>query len=120
MDVRTVEISQVLLILLNNAFDAVSDLSEKWVRLDVFSNSEIVEFAVVDSGKGIPAAVREKMTQPFFTTKEVGQGTGLGLSIATGIAGAHGGLLSVDTESPHTRIVLRLPLHLAGRKLTAA
>lgn len=120
IDARSVEISQVLLNLLNNAFDAVSELDEKWVRLEVTSDSTFVDFAVIDSGRGIPAAVREKMLQPFFTTKEVGQGTGLGLSIATGIAQAHAGLLTIDADCANTRILMRIPLRQAVPKNSAA
>ena len=108
-DVRSVEISQVLLNLLNNAFDAVASLDEKWVRVDVKDRDREIEISVTDSGSGIPADVREKMAQPFFTTKEVGAGTGLGLSIATGIVQSHSGTITVDTLSPNTRIVVRLP-----------
>lgn len=109
MEARAVEISQVLLNLLNNSFDAVIDKEEKWVRVDVTSDSNFVEFAVTDSGGGIAPEVREKMAQPFFTTKEVGLGTGLGLSIVTGIVQSHGGTISVDTKCPNTRLVVRIP-----------
>jgi C4-dicarboxylate-specific signal transduction histidine kinase len=114
IDARAVQISQVLLNLLNNAFDAVSELEEKWVRLEVRSAGVMLEFSVTDSGAGIPEEVRTKMTQPFFTTKEVGMGTGLGLSIASGIISAHGGTIEVDTISPNTRFVVQIPQVHAG------
>lgn len=106
---RAVEISQVLLNLMNNAFDACSKLEEKWVRVEVTGSGGAVEISVTDSGQGIPVEIREKITQPFFTTKEVGQGTGLGLSIATGIAQSHKGTLFIDPSFANTRIVLRIP-----------
>lgn len=109
IDARAVQISQVLLNLLNNSFDAVMPLEDKWVRVEVTSDSRFIEFSVTDSGKGIPADVREKMAQPFFTTKEVGMGTGMGLSIATGIVQAHSGTISVDMACPNTRIAVRIP-----------
>jgi PAS domain S-box-containing protein len=120
IDVRAVQISQVLLNLLNNAFDAVSVLEEKWVRLEVHVNDREVEFSVTDSGSGIPEAIRAKLTQPFFTTKDVGIGTGLGLSIASGIVAAHGGTLEVDSGSPNTRFVIRIPRSQAGSMVSAA
>lgn len=97
---KPAEISQVLLNLLNNAVDAVHSLPEKWIELSVTETGKFWEIAVTDSGRGIPPNIREKMGQPFFTTKEVGKGTGLGLSISRGIVGAHGGHLALDAESP--------------------
>ena len=103
--------SQVLLNLLFNARDAVRDLKDKWVRLEVMNLSDFVEFSVTDSGTGISNAVRERIMQPFFTTKDVGQGTGLGLSISRGIVEAHGGRLYYDEKSQHTRFVFVIPKH---------
>ncbi|MEO5970687.1 MAG: ATP-binding protein [Bdellovibrionia bacterium] len=110
---RVVEIVQAILNLLNNAFDAVSELpelDEKWVRIDVCNRNEYVEIAVTDSGKGIPATVRDHIFNPFFTTKDIGSGTGLGLSITKGIIDSHCGSLFVDVNNPNTRFVIRLPL----------
>jgi len=64
---------------------------------------------VSDSGAAIPPELREKIMEPFFTTKEVGKGTGLGLPIAKGIAEAHGGRLYLDGEAPATTFVIELP-----------
>jgi signal transduction histidine kinase len=68
-----------------------------------------LEVSVTDSGKGIPKAIRDKLMQPFFTTKGIGKGTGLGLSISRGIVHSHNGVLEVDTSCPNTRFVVRLP-----------
>jgi signal transduction histidine kinase len=56
----------------------------------------MVEISVKDNGNGIPEKVREKIFQPFFTTKPTGQGTGLGLSLSYDINEAHGGEISDD------------------------
>ena len=53
---------------------------------------------ISDNGPGIPDDIKEKIFQPFFTTKPTGQGTGLGLSMAYDIVKAHGGELSVESE----------------------
>jgi len=53
---------------------------------------------VKDNGNGIPDSIKEKIFQPFFTTKPAGQGTGLGLSLAYDIVKAHGGDIRVDTR----------------------
>lgn len=109
VECRPIEISQVLLNLLNNAFDAVQNLPDKWVRVEVANFAESIEISVTDSGPGIPKALREKIMQPFFTTKEIGKGTGLGLSISKGIIDQHGGKLMIDDQSPHTKLILSLP-----------
>lgn len=106
---RAVQISQVLLNLLNNAHDAVSALDEKWVIVDVATAGDRLEISVTDSGKGIPIDLHGKVFQPFFTTKPDGRGTGLGLSISRSIVESHQGELRIDTRSPNTRFVVSFP-----------
>lgn len=108
---RSAQISQVLLNLLNNAFDAISPFAIKWIQVDVQSISDDrFRVIVTDSGNGIPAEIADKMMQPFFTTKEVGKGTGLGLSVSLGITQGHGGTLTLDKSCLNTRFVLELPI----------
>jgi signal transduction histidine kinase len=57
-----------------------------------------VKISVKDNGPGIPDSIKDKIFQPFFTTKPTGQGTGLGLSLAYDIVKAHGGELRVETK----------------------
>ena len=116
---RKHQIEQVLLNLLNNAFDAVSDLPEKWVRLSVVAESQSLKFIVTDSGAGIPEAIIKKMMQPFFTTKVIGKGTGLGLSISKGIIEHNGGTLEVNRNSKNTCFVIILPTRLKSEKIVA-
>ncbi len=106
---REVQISQVLLNLINNAIDAIEKLPQKWIRLEIVDRGHDIVMSVTDSGSGIPAELREKIMQPFFTTKDVGKGTGLGLSISIGIARDHGGDLIYDSNSENTRFEIRLP-----------
>lgn len=106
---RPTEISQVLLNLLNNAFDAVENEPEKWVRIETTEVQEKIQVSVCDSGKGIPVEIQEKIMQPFFTTKEIGKGTGLGLSISRGIVQSHGGSLQIDNSVKNTKFILTFP-----------
>jgi two-component system NtrC family sensor kinase len=71
-----------------------------------------VEIAISDTGTGIPAAVRDKIYDPFFTTKEVGRGTGQGLAIVrTVVVDKHHGSLRFDTETGvGTTFYIRLPI----------
>lgn len=109
IDCRPIQISQVLLNLLNNAFDAVASLKEKWIRIDVNDLEHDTEISVTNSGPKVPEHIMARMFQPFFTTKELGKGTGLGLSISLGMVQAHHGTLFVDPEAEHTCLRLRLP-----------
>ena len=106
---KSVQISQVLLNLINNSIDAIAELPERWIRIEVKELAEKVEIQVIDCGNGIPAAVLEKLFNPFFTTKSKGQGTGLGLSISRGIVEAHQGTVTYDESSGHTSFVITLP-----------
>jgi C4-dicarboxylate-specific signal transduction histidine kinase len=107
---REVQIAQVLLNLLQNAFDAVMEQQEKWVRLEVAVEDDSVIFSVTDSGPGIPPELRTRIMEPFFTTKEVGKGTGLGLSLSRTIVEEHGGSLELREEAGHPCFFFRLPL----------
>lgn len=108
---RQIEISQVILNLLNNAIDAVDPLSDvdKWIRISAKNNGSFLEIKITDSGKGIPLETQAKIFQPFFTTKEIGKGTGLGLSLSLTIIKNHLGEIFLDNDSPNTCFVLRLP-----------
>lgn len=107
---RRVEIAQVVINLLSNAFDAVKGSKNAWVRVETSVLGENIRLAVTDSGAGIPEDHRDKIMEPFFTTKKVGEGTGLGLSISLGIAKSHGGDLHLQKGSGNTCFVLTLPL----------
>jgi PAS domain S-box-containing protein len=108
---REVQIAQVLLNLLQNAFDAVVEFpGERWVRLELESHDDSVAISVTDSGPGIPSELRSRIMEPFFTTKAVGKGTGLGLSLSKTIAEEHGGKLVCGQARGHTRFSLVLPL----------
>lgn len=106
---RQAEIHQVLLNLLSNAFDAVSSLSEKWVKIEVIQEMERVRIEVIDSGLGIPKDIQEHLFKPFFTKKEVGCGTGLGLNISQKIIDSHHGSLYFDNMRHNTTFVIDLP-----------
>ncbi len=106
---RSVEISQVLLNLLNNSYDAIQGFSDKWVKIELIEQADVVLLSVSDCGQGIPQEIRDKMMQPFFTTKEIGKGTGLGLSISRGIIESHGGSLQINSASANTEIIITLP-----------
>lgn len=69
---------------------------------------------VIDNGPGIPEAIRDRIFQPFFTTKDQGEGSGLGLSICSEIVKRHDGSIDVTSRPGRTEFVVRLPRHAAG------
>jgi len=98
------DIGRVILNLITNAFYAVSEKKkqqpdgyEPVVSIQTKKMSDKIEIKVSDNGNGIPSAIKDKIFQPFFTTKPTGQGTGLGLSLSYDIVKAHGGELKVKT-----------------------
>jgi len=100
------DISRVILNLINNAFYAVNEkqkqnLSGYKPTVIVTTKKEIdkVIISVKDNGNGIQDSIKEKIFQPFFTTKPTGEGTGLGLSLSYDIVKAHGGELSMRSEA---------------------
>lgn len=111
LEARSVEISQVLLNLLNNAVDAIGSYAKKWIEISAVDSGDTVEIHVVDCGTGINRIEEQKIFQPFYTTKEIGKGTGLGLSISRRIIEQHGGRLFVDHSSHNTKFTIILPKH---------
>jgi PAS domain S-box-containing protein len=108
---RETQVAQVLVNLLQNAFDAVMEHEEeRWIRLDVRVQDDAVVFSVIDSGPGVPTELKARIMEPFFTTKEVGKGTGLGLSLARKIVEEHRGNLALTEEAGHTCFSFDLPL----------
>jgi C4-dicarboxylate-specific signal transduction histidine kinase len=108
---REVQIGQVLLNLLQNAFDAVANQAgEKWIRLEVTEDGNSAVFSVIDSGPGVPIELRNKIMEPFFTTKAVGSGVGLGLSLSRTMIEEHSGKLKLTEKAGHTSFSFSLAL----------
>jgi len=127
------DIGRVLLNLINNAFYAVAEkakqgiegyspavtVSTRWLSVNTERSrsaaeaENAIEISVQDNGNGIPESIRDKIFQPFFTTKPTGQGTGLGLSLAYDIVvKGHGGTLEVDSTEEHGTIFSMKNSHL--------
>jgi signal transduction histidine kinase len=118
VDVVPQEMTRVLLNLIGNGFYAANKRSREGdgtfraaLKVTTREFDESVEVRVRDNGIGIPLENRDKLFQPFFTTKPTGEGTGLGLSISYEIVTQqHGGTITVDSEvGDFTEFTLRLP-----------
>jgi signal transduction histidine kinase len=104
-------LNQVWTNLLDNAADAAGDGGEIRIRTSLTDDAVCVE--ITDSGPGIPPENIERIWDPFFTTKAVGQGTGLGLDIVRRIVARHEGDVRVTSTPGSTRFSIRLPLQTA-------
>lgn len=109
---RESQITQVLVNLLNNAYDAVESLSEKWIKISFKIVDRKVQVLIMDSGFGIAPEIREKIMNPFFTSKITNKGTGLGLYISSKILKEHLGDIRYDTSYRHTTFVIELPINI--------
>ena len=114
-----VQIQQVMLNLILNALEATQDqpLERRRICLEVSAGPNQAEAAVRDWGRGVPAADRARLFQPFFTTKR--EGLGLGLSISRTIVEAHGGRVSMEPGVP-VGSTFRFSLPLAVEHAPAA
>jgi signal transduction histidine kinase len=117
------DIGRVVLNLINNAFYATSEMLkakgekqdstyEPTVTVSTKAVGNRIEIRVKDNGSGIPDSIKDKIFQPFFTTKPTGQGTGLGLSLSYDIVTkGHGGELTLKTmEGEGSEFLIKLPI----------
>lgn len=103
------ELNQVWTNLIDNAVDAMDGKGNLLIRTRRDRDHAVVE--IIDDGPGIPQAIQDRIWEPFFTTKGVGQGTGLGLDIALRIiCRRHDGDIRVQSRPGETRFEVRLPL----------
>lgn len=109
-EAKAVQLSQALLILINNSVDAISDQPQAWIKIKAQQIGERIMISVCDSGNGIPNEIADKIMTPFFTTKDPDKGTGLGLSIAHNILSEHHGEVYLEKTSKNTEFVIMLPL----------
>ncbi|MES2856169.1 MAG: ATP-binding protein, partial [Bdellovibrionota bacterium] len=107
------QLNQVFMNILTNAAQAIEGDGEIWIALKETRKGvePWAQISIRDSGKGMPAEVVEKIFDPFYTTKGVGQGTGLGLSISYGIVRQHGGDIRVNsTVGKGTEFIIAVPV----------
>jgi signal transduction histidine kinase len=113
------DIGRVLLNLINNAFYTVNEKAKQGIEgyaptvtLSTKKLENEIEISVRDNGNGIPESIKDKIFQPFFTTKPTGQGTGLGLSLAYDIVTkGHGGAIELaGLVAEGTTVIVKLPV----------
>ena len=105
-----VQVSQVLMNLVSNAIDAVKDLeTSRHIEVRYVPSVKWLDILISDNGLGIKEEIKDKIMDPFFSTKALGQGTGLGLSISKSIMEHHGGSLELMGHVSQTTFRLRFP-----------
>ncbi len=100
-------ITQVLINLLNNAFDAVRENPNGRIALDVEDHQEHIRISVTDNGPGVVGQLEQEIFVPFFTTKK--KGSGIGLALSRKIVLAHKGTLNYQRKDDKTEFVISLP-----------
>lgn len=104
-------LGQVLVNLVNNAYNALKDQKDRWIKVYVVEGQTEDKIIVEDSGELIDPEIRAKLMSRLFTTNRKDGGTGIGLSISKAIVERHAGTLALDEDSKNTRFVLTLPRH---------
>ena len=117
------QIQQVLLNVLNNAYQAIEGHGRPGGRIKITTETagSKARILIQDNGPGIPAEVLPRIFNPFFTTKGVGKGTGLGLSLCYGIIKEHGGSITpVSRYGEGATFIIELPVSEMPRDVAAA
>ena len=114
-----VRLQQVLVNIITNAADAVEGLDDRRIHVLAERQDDKIILTIRDHGQGVPAAITERIFDPFYTTKGVGKGLGLGLSISYNIVKDFGGSLSVANH-PDGGAVFRIELEAATAAREAA
>ena len=103
------ELNQVWTNLVENAIDAMEGRGRITIRAEQDPDADGLRVTICDTGPGIPDDVRQRLFEPFYTTKPPGKGTGLGLHIAHTVVARHGGRIEVDSTPRGTCFAVSLP-----------
>jgi two-component system NtrC family sensor kinase len=113
MEVNSMQ--QVLLNLISNALDALMESQKKEIHIEVYREDDFIQLIVTDSGCGLAPENLEKIYDPFYTTKPIGQGTGLGLTTSRSIIESHGGAITCESKlGVGTTFKILLPIKTKG------
>ncbi|MEL7005871.1 MAG: ATP-binding protein [Bacteroidota bacterium] len=103
-------LNQVWTNLIDNAIDALSDSDVKQLGIKSYQDGDFIRVLIKDSGKGISESIIDKIYDPFFTTKNIGEGTGLGLDVVKRIVHQHNGEIKVKSKPGNTEFDICIPI----------
>jgi PAS domain S-box-containing protein len=108
------KLSQVFMNILSNAIQAIPDKGTITISTSTDKGGKFFIISIKDTGVGIPDDIKEKIFEPFYTTKEAGKGTGLGLSITYGIIQQHNGTIEINSKvGEGTEFIIKIPTNLS-------
>jgi PAS domain S-box-containing protein len=109
------ELNQVFMNIMMNAIQAVEKVENPVITISTLSNEQVVAIKFTDNGHGISKKLKEKIFEPFYTTKPVGEGTGLGLAISYSIIEKHKGKIDLASRKGETTFTITLPISQESR-----
>ncbi len=104
------EMNQVWTNLIDNAIDAMKGVDHRRLTMETAQEGDYIRILVQDSGTGIPDEIMDKIYDPFFTTKSIGEGTGLGLDVVRQIVNQHNGTIEIRSRPGETAFTVRIPI----------
>jgi two-component system, NtrC family, C4-dicarboxylate transport sensor histidine kinase DctB len=111
-----VQLEQVLVNLIRNALDAVTEVKRSAIEISVRASEDTVRIGIADNGPGVPPELIERIFDPFVTSKPVGKGLGLGLSISYGIMqDFRGSIHASNRPEGGAELVIELPRLIPGK-----
>jgi signal transduction histidine kinase len=111
------QIAHVIANLVSNAtqaLEAANSQTPKRLSISLGTQNSHIILRVADNGPGVPAAIRDRIFEPFFSTKPPEKGTGVGLALCRALAQAHDGSLELEDTPGGASFVLRLPLRTSA------
>ena len=112
------KMQQVLMNLLSNAKDAISEQDDKKIEITLRQLENNLEIRIQDNGPGIPKDIQDKIFDPFFTTKEVNKGTGIGLSLVHNFIKEMKGDVVIDNGAQGAVFIIHLPIKVNTQDTT--
>ncbi len=105
------ELNQVWTNIIDNAIDAMENTEGAELQVETQKDKEFIRTLIRDNGPGIPEDIKNKIWDPFYTTKDIGKGTGLGLDVVKNIIARHNGSIKVKSEPGKTEFEVCLPIN---------
>jgi signal transduction histidine kinase len=110
---RGIQLSQVIINLLNNSIESIQKLQNPWIQLNITENSDYVFLSIVDSGSGIPISIKNKLFSEAVSTKPGKTGTGIGLKMCKKILDRHNAKIEI-IDGTNTEFRISFPKIIAG------